>query len=162
MHDQAYAFVRRTLEGRPPPTRVLEIGSRNINGSVRPLFPGAQYVGIDVLHGPGVDVIADGATFLPPFMPDCLLCCEVLEHARQAETLVRHALELLPPGGLLILTCATEPRAPHSAITGQSLSPGEFYRNVDPDALETWLTGCVAHAREVDPVAGDLRVWGTR
>ena len=38
-------------------TRVLEVGSLDINGSVRPIFTDCEYVGLDLGPGPGVDVI---------------------------------------------------------------------------------------------------------
>src|SRR5437660_12882406 len=41
--------------------KVLEIGSYDVNGSVRSLFSAAhEYVGVDLQGGPGVDLIAFG------------------------------------------------------------------------------------------------------
>ena len=37
---------------------VLEMGSRDWNGTPRHLFPGARYTGVDALHGDGVDLAA--------------------------------------------------------------------------------------------------------
>jgi SAM-dependent methyltransferase len=48
---------------------VIELGSRTVagdwpySGPVRPLFEGAAYLGIDMLPGPNVDVVADAATW---------------------------------------------------------------------------------------------------
>ena len=45
---------------------VLEIGSLDINGSVRPMFKPFQltYTGIDMQEGPGVDIVVDAAKFI--------------------------------------------------------------------------------------------------
>ena len=40
--------------------RTLEVGSLDINGSIRGLFEGGVYIGLDVALGPGVDVLQLG------------------------------------------------------------------------------------------------------
>lgn len=163
MHDAARSFVRDTLArlGARPAT-VVEIGSRRINGSVRELFDGAAYTGIDVRHGPGVDVVADGATWQPPASVDCVVCCEVLEHAPAADAILANAVRMLVPGGLLLVTCATDPRPAHSSVTGGALFPGEYYRNVAPAELTAWLAPHLVAYGIVEPQAGDLCAWGRR
>jgi len=149
MHPEAREFVRMVLFGLSrPPKRILEIGGRDINGSVRDLFPAAEtYVSIDLQPGPGVDVVADGATYEPNFVPDLVLCLEVLEHAASPRAIVRHALNLLPVGGTLVLTCAGPGRAPHSGIDGGPLRPGEHYANIDPYMLAAWASAPELGAR---------------
>ena len=82
MHAAARSFVERWI--RPDDDPVIEIGSRNVNGGLRDLFPRAPefqtYVGIDVQDGPGVDIVADAAQWTPPEPAACVICCEVLEH----------------------------------------------------------------------------------
>ena len=41
-----------------------------------------------------------------------------------------NAWNTLHPGGVLVMTCATDPRPPHSAIDGWDVRPGEWYANV--------------------------------
>jgi hypothetical protein len=76
MHTAAYAWVRRCAGWLPPRRAVLEVGSRDVNGSVRPLFPGAAYWGIDREPGPGVDEVGDGAAWRPADGKtfDCAIC----------------------------------------------------------------------------------------
>ena len=51
MHEQAYAFVARH-GADVGAVDVLEIGSHDVNGSVRPIFPTAtQFHGIDIAAG---------------------------------------------------------------------------------------------------------------
>jgi hypothetical protein len=164
MHHHAYRFVQRIAGELGHVRRILEIGSRNINGSVRPLFPALGYVGIDLVAGSGVDIVADGATFVPVAPPECIVCCEVLEHTAQAEALVGHALDLLPPGGHLLVTCAAPDRAPHSAVDGGALRAGEYYANVAPADLVVWVQrhhGTITRL-EHHQGRGDVYLWAVK
>jgi SAM-dependent methyltransferase len=155
MHQQAYEFIATNAKRLGHVEFVLEIGSRNVNGSVRGLFSSGRYLGLDVMPGPGVDVVANGAEFVPDGQPDVVVCCEVLEHADAAPTIVSHALSLLRSGGVLLLTAAGPERAPHSAIDGGPLRSGEHYRNIRVEDLEAWLPEgdrSIVH----DPMAGDV------
>lgn len=131
MHPAAYQYVADALAKLPsPPKRVVEIGGRNINGTVRDLFAAADYTATDIADGPGVDVVADGATYQPDTAPDCVVCCEVIEHAKNWRDIIANARRILAPGGVLIVTAAGEGRAPHSALDGAGLRPGEYYANI--------------------------------
>ena len=144
MHAAAYAFVQ-SVAGRRPPGLVLDIGGRSVNGSVRGLFEGDPYLVIDPIAGPDVDVVADGATFTPDIAPSCVVCCEVFEHTPDAAAICAHAFDILEPGGVLIVTAAGPGRAPHSAIDGGPLRPGEWYRNLTIADLVLWLDGFDVH-----------------
>lgn len=147
MHTSAFRWVHRTVLGLArAPYRVVELGARDVNGSVRILFKGSgapwpQYVGVDLEPGPGVDVVADAATWTPTpgEAPDCVVTTEMLEHARDQRAVIANIGRILQPDGLLILTCATDPRPPHSAVDGGRLRPGESYRNVPPGELRAWV-----------------------
>lgn len=162
MHLGAKAFVARALPALQPVSRVLEVGSRNINGTVRDLFPAVDlYHGIDLHPGLGVDEVADVFAFDPGDMTfDCVVCCETLEHMDPAQqpVFVARLVDLLETGGVLILTAACEPRAPHSHIDGCQLRPGEAYGNVPHEALRTWLdeAGAPLRVLDGDPVHGDV------
>lgn len=164
MHDHAWNAVAQMLQTLPAPTRVLEIGAHNINGSVRPLFAGCAYWGIDVVGGPDVDEVASGVDYTPRETPDCVVCCEVLEHTPEARAIVANMARIVAPGGAVIVTCAGEGRAPHSAVDGCALRPGEYYRNVTRDELLDWMHA--AGLREVYvehfPGRGDLYGCGVK
>lgn len=155
MHAEAYAFVDRTSASLPDGP-VLEIGSLNINGTIRGLFDGRRYLGIDRVPGPGVDIVAEGASFEPAIPPTIVVCCEVLEHTPDAEAICRHAFRILAPGGVFIVTAASVGRAPHSAVDGGPLRQGEFYCNVTTNELEAWLSDFVESTIETNPRAGDI------
>jgi SAM-dependent methyltransferase len=141
MHAAAFAYVQAESAWLQTAERVLEIGSRNINGTIRPLFPHAtHYIGIDIAPGPDVDLVANGATYVPEADCDVVVCCEVLEHTPEAEAIVVNAvLRCLKPGGMCIITCAGPMRKPHSAVDGGAVRDGEYYRNVHPEDFQTWL-----------------------
>jgi SAM-dependent methyltransferase len=163
MHAAAYGFVLRIVRDLPTvPLRVVEIGAREINGSLRPLFPGCRYTGVDIEKGDGVDVVADGATWLPDEPADVVVCCEVLEHAPQAEAVVANLLRMVRPGGLLIITAAGPGRAAHSGVDGGPPREGEHYRNIPPEELVGWLAGLPILNLEADQIWGDVRAMGRK
>jgi SAM-dependent methyltransferase len=140
MHPQAFAFVEQAVKTTPMRDGlVVEIGGRNINGTIRALFKERPYVSLDITDGPGVDVVADGATYRPKKSPAVVVCCEVLEHTAAAEAICRNAHRILMPGGVFIVTAATEGRPEHSAVDGGPRRSDEFYRNVSFNALRAWL-----------------------
>ena len=164
MHEAARAFVARVVAGLPqPPTSVVEIGSKDINGSVRDLFHGAAYTGLDLAPARGVDVVADGATWRPPTPVDLVVSCEVLEHTKAARAIVANAYRMLKPGGVVILTMATDPRPPHSAIDGGGLRLGEYYRNVSEAMLAYWMRAAGWGGFVIDDdTPGDLYCWAIK
>jgi SAM-dependent methyltransferase len=168
MHQQALAYIGATAKTFPSPALVVDLGGLNINGSPRWLFDGANYVSVDVVYGPGVDVVANATTYKPANgdLADIVICAEVLEHTPEAPEIVRNAIEILRPGGLFIMTAAGPNRAPHSAVDGGRLRMGEFYRNVTRELLAEWIASCGAlvasYEVSEDEVVGDIRLKAVR
>jgi hypothetical protein len=159
MHTEAFDFFVATFRRLPRRQSVVEIGAKNINGTLRDVFTryATRYVGVDVVPGPDVDVVCDGATFRPDEQPDTVVCAEVLEHADQAEAICRNAYRMLVPEGVFVLSAAADPRAPHSAVDGGPIRDGEFYRNVDPHQLSAvWLKPFMRKEILVDSSHGDV------
>lgn len=158
MHDAVLDYVRANVSHAV--TSVLEFGSRNLNGSVRPLFPHAtRYVGVDLYPGPDVDVVGDAATVWLPPQFDAVVCTEVFEHVDDdaAAAIIRNAWAHLKPGGVFVATMAGPGRAPHSALAATDIQPGEFYRNVDRPLLAGWLEAAGFAFYEIDRARLDLR-----
>jgi len=60
MHTSAFVLGKRFLEiyAKDAPGRILDVGSRDINGTLRPAAPqGFEYIGIDLEAGKGVDMV---------------------------------------------------------------------------------------------------------
>lgn len=105
MHASVMEWVAETVRRRRLVRRsVLDVGSCDVNGSVRGLFRG-PYVGLDFRLGPLVDVQGDASAL--PFSAetfDVVVFTEVLEHARQPFDAVDEIRRVLRPGGVLLLT----------------------------------------------------------
>ncbi len=142
MYDGARQWVADQVAMFGPWPRVCEVGSRFINGTVRDLFKCDTYVGVDILGGGGVDVVADFTTWQTIDRFDCVVCCETFEHTAMWPVMVSKASVLLVAGGALITTAAGPGWPQHSAVDGGALRPDEHYENVDPDQLRYWLTAC--------------------
>ena len=139
MHPTALRFLSRFTPFYRSAPAILEIGSLILNGSPRAIFPGGNYFGIDVVAGPGVDEVSSGATFDTERRFDLVLCSEVFEHAKMAPEICSNAHRLLLPGGIFLGTAAGYGRTPHSAVDGEHLREGEYYRNVLERELREWL-----------------------
>ena len=126
MHPSAMAFAVSATDPEDVAfKRVLEVGSMNVNGSVRSHVEArgpAVYVGTDMRDGPGVDLVI-AAGDLPAYLAwpggdsgfDIVISTEMLEHAADWQAAVRGMIGALAPGGVLVLTTRSEgfPYHPH-------------------------------------------------
>ncbi len=127
--------------------RVLEIGSYDVNGNIRSLFAGsAEYVGVDLTEGPGVDVVSFGHEYTSDTPFDAAISGECFEHDPHWADSLATMIRLTRPGGLVAFSCASRGRPEHG--TTRSLvdySPGtqsigyDYYRNLDAADIEAGL-----------------------
>jgi SAM-dependent methyltransferase len=134
--------------------KVLEIGSLDINGSVRGFFESCDYIGLDVSTGPGVDLVCEGQKYDAPSNTfDVVISCEVMEHNPFWEDTIRNMIRLLRPGGLMVMSCATTGRKEHGTARSdpaaspltvgkgwdyyRNLTKNDIVRNVDLSALSS-------------------------
>lgn len=140
-HADQFEFIRLVKQHFPTffeGTSVLEIGSLDINGSVRKFFSGTRYTGVDVGPGPGVDEVGQGQLVgYPSHTFDVVISCECMEHNPFWVETVANMFRMAKPGGLVIVSCATTGRREHgttrTSTFGSPLSVGigwEYYRNV--------------------------------
>ena len=96
--------------------RVLEVGSYDVNGTIRPLFAGARsYLGVDWRPGPGVDLVSLAHEIplgVGPFQ--VVASASMLEHDPHWErSLARMAALLDQEAGRLFLTWGAAENQPH-------------------------------------------------
>lgn len=151
-HPQQQRFVARVAALHRVDGPLLEIGSLDVNGSVRDLFSRADpYVGIDLAPGRAVDVVASGHDFGRDASFATVVTTECLEHDPGWRETLANIERVLRPGGLLVLTCATTGRHEHgTARTSPTMSPptNDHYMNLTAHEV----VAALAHLR-VDLVA---------
>lgn len=110
MHLSAYQFFERLSRRLPQyfnSAVVVEIGSLNINGTLRPLFHECQYTGVDLEPGPCVDVCSLSYDYKHHGRsPDIVISSNALEHDRYRELTLGSMVRLVRPGGLVAISAA--------------------------------------------------------
>ncbi len=132
---------------------VLEVGSLNINGTVRDFFTGGTYVGVDVASGNGVDVVAFAENLKYPDRAfHTVISAECFEHNPEWRATLINMARM--SSGLVVVTCATTGRAEHGTRRSspdsspftldwdyyQNLTAEDFTDSVDLAALFSTYT----------------------
>lgn len=112
MHPTAMLNCRNFFECYGPefdrggPVKVIEIGAQDINGSLRQTCPNTfEYIGVDFVAGPGVDVVLSDPYSLP-FLDaeaDIVLSSSCFEHSEMFWLVFLEVLRVLKPRGLFYL-----------------------------------------------------------
>ena len=141
-HKAQMNFLKRVRREFPQffnTSKVLEIGSYNINGTVRDLFKNCDYTGIDVAPGKGVDIVCTGEKYNAPENSfDHCISSECFEHNPEWVATFSNMIRMTRPQGLLIMTCATTGRvehgtkktAEHESLTSNIQDWENYYRNL--------------------------------
>jgi 2-polyprenyl-3-methyl-5-hydroxy-6-metoxy-1,4-benzoquinol methylase len=124
--------------------QVLEVGSFNVNGSVRDVLP--ITIGIDMREGNGVDVVLSAYDLVDHFGAesfDSVVSCDALEHIEDWKTALTQMWTVLKPKGCLLLTMANPEKGRHAypddywrfpmedfkKLFGENKIVAEFYQN---------------------------------
>jgi len=92
--------------------RILEVGSENVNGSIRPLIEKLQpseFIGIDLHLGNGVDLVLAAEKIVQYFGSesfDVIVSTDTFEHVVDWRAVIRNMKEALKPEGYMYLTAA--------------------------------------------------------
>jgi SAM-dependent methyltransferase len=172
-HPEQVEFIKRTLSLFPEFTaaeHVVEIGSLNINGTIRDLIDSKRYLGVDIGIGDGVDFRCSGELLeLPSGFADMVCSTECLEHAEKWVQLLHNIVRICKPGGLVLLTFAGPFRPCHGTVDSRDPNSSPFtenyYKNIDKDAFFSAITLSHCFDRycfEANLKPGDSYFWGVR
>lgn len=141
--------ARLLVESGRTSLRILEVGSCDVNGSIREILSPitGTYLGVDLAVGPNVDLViapecrlSDLGTF------DLIVSAEALEHDPGAFVTVNSMCDALASDGLLLISAASKGRPEHgTARSGAFQSPGtssigiNHYENIDANKLQSAL-----------------------
>ena len=150
-HPEQLGFVSAVVVSNPlliSGGRILEIGSYNVNGSVRTLLnTSGEYIGVDLKEGPGVDAISYGheVAYDDAYF-DVTLSGECFEHDPYWRETFMNMVRMTRPGGLVVFTCASGGRLEHgTSRTDRMDSPGtqarglDYYRNLSEKDFEATI-----------------------
>jgi len=101
------SMVSRTL---PTTSPIYEFGAFQVPGqeslaNLRPFFPGKKYIGTDMRHGPGVDIVLNLHKIdLPSESAGSILCLDTLEHVEHPHLAMQEIYRVLQPGGIAVIS----------------------------------------------------------
>ncbi len=114
MHPSCRQFVEKLTVEDVAGKRVLEVGSYDVNGSVRAGIEALgclEYIGVDIQEGKGVDKICDAADLVKEFGPgsfDIIISTEMLEHVEHWQAAVSNMKQVCCAGGLILITARSK------------------------------------------------------
>lgn len=145
MHPEVSQFIQNVKSKHPSyfiKKKVLEVGSLDINGTIRNLFPMCYYTGLDVGKGKGVDFVCPIHEYSLPEEFDVVVSTEMLEHDKYWKDSLKSMYINLKSGGLMMLTCAGPTRQEHGTTRttpGDAPFTNDYYRNISIEDFQSIL-----------------------
>lgn len=136
MHQEAWNWLAKQIQPILQYSRyALDFGGADVNGTPRSLFSDrTEYVVLDTRAGINVEIVADATNWLPPrdyrSKFDVGLCTEVFEHVEHWRGILYNMWVTTKSVGTCLITCAIDPRTPHSILGVEPPPDNEWYRNV--------------------------------
>lgn len=167
MHSSAIENCKNFYESYAPAfssqqnVKVVEIGSQDVNGSLRPLAPHHfEYIGVDFVKGKGVDIVLSDPYQLPfeTDSIDIVLSSSCFEHSEMFWIVFLEVMRVLKPTGLFYLNAPS-----NGSFHRYPVDCWRFY----PDsgkALVSWakrneINATVLESFISDQLKGDLEHW---
>jgi len=82
---------------------VVDMGSFNVNGTYRDLFPEGQYIGVDIVEGRNVDIVVGSEEWDELENVDAVVSGQTIEHVADITGFMAGIYRILKPGGLLCI-----------------------------------------------------------
>lgn len=173
-HIQQRQFIQKTKDHFPEcfegeNLQVLEIGSLNINGTVRDFFAAQLYRGLDLIEGKDVDIVCPGNEYdAADEYFDTTISTECFEHDKHWKDTFKNMYRMTKKGGMVIFTCASDGRHEHGTTrTSPADSPAtnDYYMNLNAQHFldEFNISEMFSkHLFEYNPVTCDLYFWGIK
>jgi SAM-dependent methyltransferase len=143
MHKEQINYLNKIKEKFPEAfknKKVLDIGSFNVNGNEKPWFENCDFIGLDLLPGPGVDIACPANEYdAPDNTFDTIISCECWEHNPYYKESIMNAIRMLKPSGFFIWTCATTGRPVHGTKTQDSIDKINK-KTAQGNSSENWIT----------------------
>jgi len=113
--------------------RVADVGSYDVNGSPREFLVGlgVEYVGVDMLEGPGVDVVCRAEDLAAHFGEDAfdaVVSADAAEHFEHWQPCLSAMKHVCKPGGVIFFA-SVKPGWPYHE------HPGDYWRYTGEDCL---------------------------
>jgi len=166
MHDVNRIFWLRCKLKYPrffkDPSKVIEFGSIDINGSVREFFEAKEYIGVDWRGGKGVDLIsiAHEVDFESESF-DTVVSASMLEHDPHWKKSLCKMIELMKQDGVLFLSWGSALNTTHNI----DVAPDGFFHALKAGSVINYLEALGLHIHEFYYEARILReahiaLWG--
>jgi len=131
--------------------RILEVGSEDVNGSLRSCIIALkpkEYIGVDIWIGPGVDKVCKAEELIEKFGKnsfDIVIATELLEHVMDWRSVISNIKNVCKPGGIILITT-------RSYGFGYHAFPNDFWR-YEANDLRGIFSDCKIEALEEDKSA---------
>ena len=108
MHYSAYINAQKFYENycyeNIKNKKILDVGSYDVNGTMKPIFEQGQYIGLDMEEGPNVDVVgrAQEIPFIEDFF-DIVISSSCFEHDDMFWVSFKEMCRVLKPGGYMYI-----------------------------------------------------------
>lgn len=142
MHDtafaNAYTFFQRFCRDDIENKTVLDIGSYDVNGTLKPIFINSKkYIGLDQSAGPNVDLVSSSHDIpLEDNSIDIIVSSSCFEHDNMFWVTFREMCRLVKPGGLIYINAPSN--GPYHA---HPVDNWRFYKD-SWSALLEWANHC--------------------
>ncbi len=153
-------------------SKVIDIGSLDINGNNKDLFEGGEYIGLDIVEGKNVDVVCVAHEYIGfDGTFDVVVSTNAMEHDMHYPKTLQKMVDLLKPNGLLFFSVAnswkehgTIHTSPSQSATSQmSEEWAGYYKNLNPEDITTVLDlDTLFKIYSLKVVNKDLQFWGIK